>query len=105
MFAEEKFLTNKFGNAYLEWSENVPAFISKFKNSKLPFSWKKVLKMANIGLFVLFLIFCFFFYVEIIQDGSDYNYFLMVMYILTGFCYIVLKYLKKNTVLLNKKIR
>jgi protein-S-isoprenylcysteine O-methyltransferase Ste14 len=109
MFAEEKFLRDKFGDEYLEWSKNVPAFIPKlkaFKKSKLPFSWKKVVKKEKNGLFALFLIFCFFDLCgEIIQDGSDYNYFLIVMCILTGLSYIVLKYLKKYTVLLNEENR
>ena len=109
MFAEEKFLRDKFGDTYLEWSKDVPAFIPKLKNfkkSKLPFSWKKVVKKEKNGLFALFLIFCIFDLCgEIIQNGTDYNYFLMIMCIVTGFSYIVLKYLKKYTVLLNEENR
>lgn len=106
MFAEEQFLRRKFDTKYLEWSKNVPAFIPNFKNFKksgLPFSWKKVLKKEKNGLFALFLIFCFFdISGEIIENGTDYNYFLIGMCILTGFSYIVLKYLKKKTDLLNE---
>jgi hypothetical protein len=93
----------------LEWSENVPAFIPKFKDFKksdLPFSWKKVLKKEKNGLFALFLIFTVFDITgEIIEKETDYNYFLIVMCILTGLSYIVLKYLKKNTDLLNEQDR
>lgn len=106
MFAEEQFLKRKFDTKYLEWSKSVPAFIPNFKNFKksdLPFSWKKVLKKEKNGLFALFLIFCFFdISGEIIENGTDNNYFLIGMCILTGFSYIILKYLKNKTDLLNE---
>lgn len=109
MYAEEQFLRNKFGEQYLDWSISVPAFIPKLKNFKksdLPFSWKKVLKKEKNGLFALFLIFFVFdFSGEIIETETDYNYFLIGMCILTGLSYIVLKYLKKRTDLLNKPNR
>ncbi|MBD3725407.1 MAG: DUF1295 domain-containing protein [Flavobacteriaceae bacterium] len=109
MFAEEQFLRTKFGKQYLEWSKNIPAFVPNFKNfkkSNLPFSWKKVLKKEKNGLFALFLIFCVFdFSGEIIENTTDYNYFLIGMCVLTGLSYIVLKYLKKRTELLNEQNR
>jgi len=109
MYAEEQFLRNKFGEQFLDWSKSVPAFIPKLKNfkkSNLPFSWKKVLKNEKNGLFALFLIFFVFdFSGEIIENETDYNYFLIGMCILTGLSYIVLKYLKKRTDLLNEPNR
>lgn len=106
MFAEEQFLRRKFGSQYLEWSDNVPAFIPNFKNfqkSTLTFSWKKVLKKEKNGLFALFFIFFFFdFSGEFVENSNDYNYFLIVMCVLTGLSYIVLKYLKKKTAVLNE---
>ena len=47
MYAEEQFLRRKFGDTYLHWAEQTPAFLSRFnrfKPSGLPFSWKKVAK-------------------------------------------------------------
>ncbi len=109
MFAEEQFLRRKFGDSYLKWSEIVPAFIPKFKNfvkSDLNFSWKKVLKKEKNGLFALFLIFCVFDVAgQLIEHKSDYNYFLIAMCILTGLSYIVLKYLKYNSTVLNEASR
>jgi len=106
MFAEEQFLRKKFDTCYLKWSESVPAFIPNFKNFEKPsiaFSWKKVLKKEKNGLFALFLIFCVFDVAgEIIQKETNYNYFLIVMCVLTGLSYIVLKYLKKKTYVLNE---
>lgn len=109
MYAEEQYLRRKFGNKYLEWSKNVPAFIPKFKNfqkSNLPFSWKKVLKKEKNGVFALFLIFCTFDVSgEIIANENNYNYFLIAMCVLTGLSYIILRFLKKNTNLLNEPDR
>lgn len=106
MYAEEQFLRKKFGEEYFKWSENVPAFvpvIKKFKKPDLPFSWKKVLKKEKNGLFALFLIFFIFdFLGETIKNETQYNYFIITMCILTGLNYIVLKYLKNKTDLLNE---
>ena len=47
MYAEEAFLTDKFGSIYTDWAAITPAFwpkISQWKGSDLTFSWKKVLK-------------------------------------------------------------
>jgi len=109
MFAEEQFLRKKFGAIYLEWSKNVPAFIPKykgFKKSDLPFNWRKVLKKEKNGLFALFLIFSAFdISGELIKHESNYNYFFIGMSIITGLSYIVLKYLKKKTNVLNESNR
>lgn len=106
MFAEEQYLRRKFGAIFLKWSINVPAFIPKFKNfkkSELSFSWKKVLKKEKNGLFALFLIFFIFdFAGELIENKTEYNYFLIAMCTLTGLSYIVLKYLKSRTNLLEE---
>lgn len=109
MFAEEQFLRRKFGKTYLEWAENVSPFIPRFKNfqkADMPFSWKKVLKKEKNGLFALFLIFAVFDIIgEIIHDTDNYNYFLIVMCLLTGISYVILKYLKKRTELLDEPNR
>lgn len=109
MFAEEQFLRRKFGDIYLNWSDKVNAFIPSFKNFKkpnMPFSWRKVLKKEKNGLFALFLIFCAFDILgEVIHERTDYNYFLIVMCVITGLSYVVLKLLKDNTSLLQEEDR
>jgi len=109
MFAEEQFLRRKFGADYLKWSENVKPFIPNFKNfSKpiMPFSLKKVLKQEKNGLFALFLIFAIFDVAgEIIRNESNFNYFLIAMCIITGIAYLVLKFLKRKTNLLDEPDR
>ena len=109
MFAEEQFLRRKFGDEYLEWANFVPAFIpkfSKFSKSGLTFSWKKVLKQEKNGLAAIFLIFCMFDIAgELIEKDTHFNYFLIVGAFLTLFMYVVLKYLKKRTQILNESGR
>lgn len=63
MYAEEAFLRGKFGEAYLAWAENKPAFVPKFKmplKPKYPFSLKKVLRKEKNGVSALFGLFWLF---------------------------------------------
>lgn len=60
MFTEERFLEKKFGQSYIEWSLNVPAFIpafSKYKKGNLKFHFKEVLKREYSGIFAMSLCF------------------------------------------------
>jgi len=53
MFAEEEFLRRKFGESYVKWGAQTPAFIPSFKNFRkpnLPFSTRNVLKREYSGL-------------------------------------------------------
>lgn len=109
MYAEEQFLRRKFGQQYLDWSAHIPPFLPRWKNfvpSDMLFSWKKVLKKEKNGLLALFLIFCFFDIIgKRIEGKTDYNYFLIIMTIISLFAYIVLKYLKKYTQILTEENR
>lgn len=61
MFAEERFLERKFGEAYLNWSMLAPAFIPRFsgyKRSSVPFSMKTVLRREYSG--ILATVLCFY---------------------------------------------
>lgn len=111
MFAEEQFLRKKFGDAYTQWSANVPAFLPRlpFKGFVKPtyaFSWKKVLKKEKNGLAAVFLIFSFFDVIgELVEGESEFNYPLLAINLITGLLYLVLKYLKKYTAVLNEQGR
>lgn len=109
MFAEEQFLRRKFGITYTDWAKTVPAFIPNFKNfkySNLPFSIKKVLKKEKNGLLALFAIFFIFdLSGELIEGETHYNYFLIASFILALTAYLVLKYLKKRTPILDENGR
>lgn len=73
MFAEEQYLRQKFGNAYLEWAGRTPAFIPRLSNWKKPalkFTWKKVLKKEKTGLLAVFsVLFLFDFLQDSIRKG------------------------------------
>ena len=52
MFAEERFLERKFGQAYLDWSLQAPAFVpafGRFVPSNIPFSFRSVLRREYAG--------------------------------------------------------
>jgi len=89
----------------------VPAFIpifnlKKFVKPKFAFSWKKVLKKEKNGLAATFLIFAFFDVIGALRQGrTHFDYTLLVLCILTGLLYLILKYFKTYTTLLNEKDR
>ena len=109
MYAEEQFLRRKFGNTYLDWADQTPAFIPRirqFKPSSLPFSWKKVAKKEKNGVFALFLLFSLFDFIAAWQtDAVSVNRILLVMTLVSGIAYVVLKYIKKRTRLLDEQGR
>jgi len=106
MYAEEQFLRRSFGEIYTEWAKNIPAFIPSFKNFKspgLPFSWKKILKKEKNGIAAVFMVFAAFdFMGELIKGENNFNYFLIACCFLTAILYLVLKYMKWRTNLLNE---
>jgi len=56
IFAEEAYLRNKFGDAYLEWANATPVFVPAFKKyqkADLPFSMRNVLRREYNGFFAL----------------------------------------------------
>ena len=105
MYAEENFLRAKFGQSYLDWAENVPAFIPSIKNykkAKYPISIKKILKKEKNGLFAVFMLFWIF---DLIGDFIEKEPFELetdfwfYAAIITGVIYLVLKVLKKRNIL------
>jgi hypothetical protein len=57
MYAEEAFLTEKFGDAYTKYAAGVPAFIPSFKKvvkPKYEFSWRKVIRQEKAGILNMF---------------------------------------------------
>ena len=59
MYAEEQFLTGKFGQLYLDWANKTPAFIpafDKWTNSNMSFSWKKALNKEKNGVLAIFVL-------------------------------------------------
>ncbi len=78
MFAEEAFLRGKFGQAYLDWSVDVPSFWPrnlKWQSPDVPFSMRNVLKREYNGFFAIFLSLAMVSvgktYVHVTQDLAD----------------------------------
>jgi len=109
MYSEEQFLRRKFGNIYTDWADNVPAFIPCFKGfvkPALPFSWRKVLKKEKNGIAALFIIFAVMDVTgKLLNNRTDFDYFLIGCCFLTGILYLVLKYMKWHTHLLDEEGR
>lgn len=109
MFAEEQFLRRKFTSDYTSWAKNVPPFCPRFRRFKkpaYPFSWKKVLKKEKNGLAALFILFCLFNFLGKWIERSPhldwYDWFMLTTCSFTIITYLVLKYLKKKTSLLDE---
>lgn len=108
MYAEEQFLRRKFGDTYLRWAARTPAFIpcfKRFRPTDLQFSWKKVIKKEKNGVFALFLLFSLFDGIVAWQTGVSPNFVLLALTGVSGISYLILKYIKKHTGLLNERGR
>lgn len=106
MYAEEQFLRRKFGHMYVEWAEKTPTFIpkiSRFCASNMVFSWKKVLKKEKNGLLAVFVIFMLFNFIgEVGERRAEYNMFFVYGTAVSLSLYLILKYLKKYTQVLDE---
>jgi len=106
MFAEEEFLRKKFGDIYLEWAKKTPAFLPKFKNwrqPRLPFSFKNVLKKEYSGFFGIITSFTFLDIVrDIFTEGKlELDLIWIILFIIGIIIYLTLRTLKKKTKILN----
>ncbi len=110
MFAEEMFLREKFGNAFLEWSKTTPAFFPRFKNwepSHLGFSWRNVVKREYHGFINIFISFTFLdLFRNYFMSGKPYP---TLMWILltaaAAVIWVIIHLLKKNTKIFHVKGR
>ena len=106
MFAEEEFLRRKYGEQYVKWAENVPAFFPKFsqyEKPELPFSMRNVLKREYTAFFEITLIF------PLLDLAAQYylrgkvelNYYWLSFFLLGLIAYFTLRTLKKKTKILH----
>ncbi|MDD3563969.1 MAG: isoprenylcysteine carboxylmethyltransferase family protein [Candidatus Cloacimonetes bacterium] len=106
IYAEEAYLRVKFGEEYLDWAAKTPAFIPRFthfKPSRLPFSFKNVLKREYSGFFGFILSM---FIVEVFGDWviSGRVHVQTGWWIILGsgfVIYLTVRTLKKNTKVFN----
>ncbi len=111
IYAEEQFLTRKFGKEYEDWAVETPCFIPRFKGwrkASLPFSWKKVVKKEKNGLLALMLVFTLFEIGGELLHGwppkGELPKYMPMAYVTGGVlvAYLILKYIKRKTTLLNE---
>lgn len=111
MFAEERFLEGKFGDVYLNWSNTLPAFIPaflNFKKSDISFSIITVLRREYASVLATVIGFVF---VEVVRNYFFYkeqsliSYFSLRFLVGTIIIVVLLKLLKRYTLLLNEKGR
>ena len=109
IFAEEQFLTNKFGSVYTDWADKTPCFIPRLKGyvaPKLPFSWKKVIKKEKNGLLALLLVFWMMDVIGDLVSGVTPRIGVLAIASMTMLViYLILKYIKHNTTLLDEEGR
>jgi protein-S-isoprenylcysteine O-methyltransferase Ste14 len=112
MYAEESFLTGKFGSIYTDWASITPAFIpdiTKWTKPSIPFSIKKVLKKEKNGLFALFLLLAvLYIWIDYLKSGDVQAFskpWSIYAAFITGVIYLILKILKRTTSLFNEEGR
>ena len=111
MFAEEQFLRKKFGSTYTNWADHTPAFIPSLRFVQKPaysFSLRKVLLREVNGLMNIFIVFAVFDMTLHYLNTATYcfnHYFWLVGIIISLVAYLVLKYLSKQTNLLQTEGR
>jgi len=92
MYAEEEFLINKFGKEYIDYAENTPAFIPKFKDIKKPllsFSFRKVMKQEKAGILNLFAVILL---LRITGEYFEKEAMHVELFWIIGFCFSLLLY-------------
>jgi protein-S-isoprenylcysteine O-methyltransferase Ste14 len=106
MYAEEQFISKKFGTKFVEWAAKTPAIVpvpSKWHNPDLTFSTKKVLRQEKNGfaaIFILFFIFDATSEYIIYGDVQFRNREWLILCLISCAIYLVLKILKNSTTFL-----
>ncbi len=110
MYAEECFLEKKFGEDFKSWSSQTPAFIPCLKkhiSSKVPFSFKSVLRREYSGLLAVTISYVF---IDLLRyyfmnKSIDMNRFSVYIFIVILIVVLVIRTIKHSTKLLNEEDR
>lgn len=110
MFAEERFLERKFGDAYMNWANQTPAFIpclAKYKKNVVPFSFKSVLRREYSGVLATVMGFVFIDDLRRFFGGADFEWYTNAHYALLAAMVLalILRSLKHYTSLLKEEGR
>lgn len=106
VFAEEQFLSRKFGEQYDLWAAKTPCFIPSMRYANQPatkFSWRKVIMREKNGLVALLMIFSSLDIFDTFLTGDPLKYpWLGIITIASMVMYVILKYIKHRTRRANK---
>jgi protein-S-isoprenylcysteine O-methyltransferase Ste14 len=110
MFAEERFLENKFGDTYMQWSLKVPAFIPSFRNyipGEVEFSFKSALRREYSGVFATVFGFAFIDNLRVLFQHETFEFGRLSNYLLAGalVLVVILRSFKHYTSILNEEGR
>ena len=111
MYAEEQFLTRKFGQSYRDWADKTPAFIPAVYNwtrSDMSFSWKKAINKEKNGILAVFLlVFVWNCWTHWILSGYwlQEKSWSLILLIIAALYYIGVKWIDKKTTLLKEEGR
>lgn len=102
IFAEERFLRDKFGESFLSWAEHTPAILPRLKNwnpPALPFSWKSALNREYSTFYSIIVSFTI---LEIIGDLFLNNRvridgMWIYIFVIGTIIYLTVRFLKKKT--------
>jgi len=106
MFAEEQYLKNKFGKTFENWANETPAFIPdirKWQKPELPFSFKNILRKEYSGFFAMIISFVWINFIKyyFIKGAVKIDIWWIIAGVIGCTAYIILRSLKKYTLLLN----
>ena len=110
MFAEEAFLTRKFGARYKQWSKHIPPFFpkfSKYQPAEVSFSMRNVLKREYNGFFAVFISFAFIHVIKNYIEFESLDWDMLIdpiwLYLLPAsfLIFLTLRTLKKKTKVLD----
>lgn len=110
MYAEERFLERKFGDAYMNWANKTPSFIpciKKYTKNIVPFSFVSVLRREYSGVLATVVGFVFIYDLRIYFENGGFELKSIAHFVLmaTIFMVIILRSLKHYTSLLNEEGR
>ena len=110
MYAEERFLERKFGNVYMDWALQTPAFLpgfGKYKKNTVPFSTKSILRREYSGLLATVIGFTFIDDLRryFISEQFEWNTPWHIALLVTALLALILRSLKHYTRVLNEEDR
>jgi protein-S-isoprenylcysteine O-methyltransferase Ste14 len=110
MFAEERFLERKFGEEYMRWANDTPAFVPclrKYVKGDIPFSFKSILRREYSGMLATVVSFVFVYDLRLYFHDGTFKLDSTAHYILLAAAVIALtlRTLKHNTNILMEEGR